>query len=68
MSDQLNKFIKRRYIRSEGPCLARELANNKIKTKAIIANKNINTAKIIGKLILSTNYYKFDYYSSTSGV
>ena len=66
-SDQLNKFIKKENISVlKGPCLAVELAN-KIKTQAIIANKNINTAKTIGKLI-STNYYKFDYSKDVRGV
>ena len=60
MSDQLSKFIKKGNISVlKGPCLAIELAN-KIKTSAVIANKNIKVAKKIGKLI-STNYYKFDY-------
>tara|TARA_B100001750_G_C15214158_1_gene449916 strand:- start:93 stop:698 length:606 start_codon:yes stop_codon:yes gene_type:complete len=67
MSEQLNKFIKKGNISVlKGPCLAVELAN-KIKTSAVIANKNIKTAKLIGKLI-STNYYKFDYSKDVKGV
>ena len=67
MSEQLNKFIKKGNISVlKGPCLAIELAN-KIKTSAVIANKNIKTAKTIGKLI-STNYYKFDYSKDVKGV
>ena len=67
MSDQLNKFIKKGNISVlKGPCLAVELAN-KIKTSAVIANKDIKIAKSIGKLI-STNYYKFDYTKDVKGV
>jgi len=67
MSEQLNKFIKKENISVlKGPCLAVELAN-KIKTSAVIANKDIKTAKSIGKLI-STNYYKFDYSKDVKGV
>ena len=67
MSDQLSKFIKKGNISVlKGPCLAIELAN-KIKTSAVIANKNIKVAKKIGKLI-STNYYKFDYSKDVRGV
>tara|TARA_Y100000590_G_scaffold82147_1_gene91473 strand:+ start:1661 stop:2626 length:966 start_codon:yes stop_codon:yes gene_type:complete len=67
MSEQLNKFVKRGNISVlKGPCLAGELAN-KIKTRAVIANKNINKAKSIGRLI-STNYYKFDYSKDIKGV
>ncbi len=67
MSEQLNKFIKKANISVlKGPCLAVELAN-KIKTSAVIANKNIKAAKLIGKLI-STSYYKFDYSKDVRGV
>ena len=50
----------------KGPCLAKELAR-KNQTKVIIANKNINIAKKIGKLI-STNYYLVDYSTDVIGV
>ncbi len=67
ISEQLNKIIKRENISVlKGPCLAAELAN-RIKTSAVIASKNIKTAKSIGKLI-STNYYKFDYSKDVKGV
>ena len=67
ISEQLNKIIKRGNISVlKGPCLAAELAN-RIKTSAVIASKNIKTAKSIGKLI-STNYYKFDYSKDVKGV
>tara|TARA_B100000965_G_scaffold353054_1_gene328674 strand:- start:4838 stop:5800 length:963 start_codon:yes stop_codon:yes gene_type:complete len=67
ISEQLNKIIKRGNISVlKGPCLATELAN-RVKTSAVIASKNIKTAKSIGKLI-STNYYKFDYSKDVKGV
>ena len=67
ISEQLNKIIKKKNISVlKGPCLAVELAN-KIKTSAVIASKNIKTAKSIGKLI-STKYYKFDYSKDVKGV
>ena len=39
----------------KGPCLAKELAR-KCQTSVIIANKNIQIAKLLGKMI-STKYY-----------
>ena len=50
----------------KGPCLAKELAMKK-KTSVIVANKNINTAKKIGKQI-STKYYLIDYSKDVIGV
>ena len=50
----------------KGPCLAKELAK-KIKSSTIIANKNINKAKLIGNLI-STKYYKIEYSKDVKGV
>ena len=50
----------------KGPCLAKELAK-KNQTKVIIANKNINIAKKIGKLI-STNYYQTEFSRDVNGV
>ncbi|MDC0167799.1 glycerol-3-phosphate dehydrogenase, partial [bacterium] len=67
MSEQLNKYNKKLDISVlKGPCLAKELAN-KIKSKVVIANKNINIAKSIGKLVL-TNYYKGEYSNDVIGV
>ena len=67
MTELLNKFVKNNNISIlKGPCLAGELAN-KIKTKSVIANKNIKKAKLIGKLI-STHYYKFEYSDDVRGV
>ena len=50
----------------KGPCLAKELAK-KNQTSVIIASKNINTAKKIGKLI-STKYYLTEFSKDTVGV
>ena len=67
MTELLNKFVKNDNISIlKGPCLAGELAK-KIKTRAVIANKNINKAKSIGKLI-STTYYQFDYSNDVKGI
>jgi len=67
MSEQLNKGNKKFDISVlKGPCLAKELAK-KIKSSTIIANKNINKAKLIGNLI-STKYYKIEYSKDVKGV
>jgi glycerol-3-phosphate dehydrogenase (NAD(P)+) len=50
----------------KGPCLANELAR-KNKTSVVIANKNINIAKSIGKQI-STKYYLTEYSRDIIGV
>ncbi len=50
----------------KGPCLAKELAK-KVKSFTVVANKNINTAKKIGKLI-STNYYQAEFSRDVNGV
>jgi len=67
MSEQLNKGNQNLNISVlKGPCLAKELAK-KIKSYTVIANKNINIAKNIAKLI-STKYYKTEYSSDVKGV
>ncbi|WP_440672029.1 2-dehydropantoate 2-reductase N-terminal domain-containing protein [Candidatus Pelagibacter sp. HIMB1715] len=67
MSEQLNKGNQNLNISVlKGPCLAKELAK-KIKSYTVIANKNINIAKNIGKLI-STKYYKTEYSSDVKGI
>ncbi len=67
MSEQLSKGNQNLNISVlKGPCLAKELAK-KIKSYTLIANKNINIAKNIGKLI-STKYYKTEYSSDLKGV
>ena len=50
----------------KGPCLAKELAR-KNQTNVIIANKNINIAKKIGKMI-STKYYLTEFSKDVIGV
>ena len=67
MSEQLRKGNQNLNISVlKGPCLAKELAK-KIKSYTVIANKDINIAKNIGKLI-STKYYKTEYSSDVKGV
>ena len=67
MSEQLNLGIKSLNISVlKGPCLAKELAR-KIKSYTVIANKKINIAKKIGKMI-STNYYITEYSTDIKGV
>ena len=67
MSEQLN-LGKTKFNISvlKGPCLAKELAR-KIKSYTVIANKKINIAKKIGKMI-STNYYTTEYSTDVKGV
>ncbi len=50
----------------KGPCLAKELARKK-QTSVIIANKNIQIAKLVGKMI-STKYYLIEYSKDVVGV
>jgi len=50
----------------KGPCLAKELAK-KYKTSVILANKNINIAKWIGKQI-STKYYLIEFSKDLIGI
>ena len=66
MSEQLNSGNRKLNLSVlKGPCLAKELAK-KINTSVVIANKNINIAKSIGKLI-STKYYKLEYSNDVRG-
>tara|TARA_B100001248_G_C27323080_1_gene427708 strand:+ start:56 stop:1012 length:957 start_codon:yes stop_codon:yes gene_type:complete len=67
ISQLLEKNYKRLNISIlKGPCLAKELAEKK-RTSVIIANKNLNKAKLIGKMI-STNYYLAEYSKDIVGV
>ena len=50
----------------KGPCLAKELAK-KNQTSVIIANRNINVAKKIGKMI-STKYYLTEFSKDIVGI
>ena len=67
ISEQLRKIYNIPNISIlKGPCLAKELAR-KNQTSVIIANKNINTAKKIGKMI-STKYYLTEFSKDIIGV
>ncbi len=67
ISEQLQKHYNLRNISVlKGPCLAKELAR-KNQTSVIIANKNINIAKSIGRTI-STKYYLTEYSKDVVGV
>ena len=67
ISEKLNKAFKIKDISIlKGPCLAKELAKEN-QTSVIIANKNINKAKKIGKMI-STKYYLIEYSKDIIGV
>ncbi len=67
ISEQLNKIYKISNISIlKGPCLAKELAR-KNQTSVIVASKNINLAKKIGKMI-STKYYLTEFSKDIIGV
>ena len=67
ISEQLKKNYNVSNISIlKGPCLAKELAR-KNQTSVIIANKNIYTAKKIGKMI-STKYYLTEFSRDIIGV
>ena len=67
ISEQLKKNYSGMNISVlKGPCLAKELAE-KSQTSVVIANKNINVAKSIGRLI-STKYYITEYSKDIIGV
>lgn len=67
ISQQLkNNFNLKNISILKGPCLAKELAR-KNQTSVIIANKNINIAKKIGKTI-STKYYIIEFSRDIVGV
>ncbi len=62
----LKSFPKLNLSVLKGPCLAKELAR-KYQTSVIIANKNIEIAKLLGKMI-STKYYLIEYSKDVVGV
>ena len=67
ISEQLKKNYNLSNISIlKGPCLAKELAR-KNQTNVVIANKNINSAKKIGKMI-STKYYLAEFSKDIIGV
>jgi len=67
ISEQLKKNYNISNISIlKGPCLAKELAR-KNQTSVIIANKSINKAKQIGKMI-STRYYLTEFSNDVIGI
>jgi glycerol-3-phosphate dehydrogenase (NAD(P)+) len=67
ISEQLKKNYNGMNISIlKGPCLAKELAR-KNQTSVIVANKNINIAKQIGKMI-STKYYLTEFSQDIKGI
>ena len=67
ISEQLKKNYNISNISIlKGPCLAKELVR-KNQTSVIIANKNINKAKQIGKMI-STDYYLTEFSTDIIGI
>ncbi len=67
ISEQLKKIYNVSNVSVlKGPCLAKELAR-KNQTSVIVASKNINTAKKIGKMI-STKYYLTEFSKDIIGV
>ena len=67
ISEQLKKNYNVSNISIlKGPCLAKELAR-KNQTSVIVANKNINLAKKIGKMI-STKYYLIEFSKDIIGI
>ena len=67
ISEQLKKnYYGMNISILKGPCLAKELAR-KNQTSVIVANKNVNIAKQIGKMI-STKYYLTEFSQDIKGV
>ena len=67
ISEQLKKSFNVKNVSIlKGPCLAKELARKK-QTSVIVANRNINIAKRISKMI-STNYYLIEFSKDVIGV
>ena len=67
ISEQLKKNYNVSNISIlKGPCLAKELSR-KNQTSVIVANKNINIAKKIGKMI-STKYYLIEFSKDVIGI
>ena len=70
--DKLERLLSAKGIKNinlsavGGPCLAPGLAN-KVHTSVVIANKNLDTAKYLSKM-LSTNYYHTSVSSDINGV
>ena len=72
ISSKINSIFKKKGLSEQnlssvkGPCLAIGLAN-KIRTSAVIANKNISIAKEISEIV-STDYYRTEISEDIIGV
>ena len=67
LSEKLKSFKKDLNVSVlKGPCLAKDLAN-KVNSRVIVANKNLNIAKIISKMI-TTRYYNVEVSNDVRGV
>ena len=72
LSEKLNQIFKKNKCKNinisvaKGPCLAAGLVN-RMRTSIVIANKDINIAKSIGKII-STDYYSTEFSDDVIGV
>lgn len=72
LSNKINSIFKKKGLPKQdissikGPCLAIGLIN-KVRTSTVIANKNINKARILSNLI-STEYYKTEISKDVNGV
>ena len=72
LAEKLNNILKEEEITDAkisavaGPCLAHGLVN-RINSRVVLANQNINVVKNIGSII-STNYYSTEYSDDVIGV
>ena len=67
LSEKLRSFKKDLNISVlKGPCLAKDLAN-KVNSRVIVANKNLNIARVISKMI-TTSYYSVELSNDVRGV
>ena len=67
LSEKLKTFKKDSNISVlKGPCLAKDLAN-KVNSRVIVANKNLNIARVISKMI-TTSYYSVEVSNDVRGV
>ena len=67
LSEKLKSFKKDLNISVlKGPCLAKDLAN-KVNSRVIVANKNLNIARVISKMI-TTSYYSVEVSNDVRGV
>ena len=67
LSEKLKSFKKDLNVSVlKGPCLAKDLAN-KVNSRVIVANKNLNIARTISKMI-TTRYYNVEVSNDVRGV